>query len=152
QKLRLFSDSQIAGLWDRVRSETDPSVRSPLPLDASVVDATFFRTDGSPDDLRGKIATYIVTIKPRLVLSLLKSGGPTVVPLRVIGLARLLAINAASAAEPLEEWEVSLARLLGRIGRLWATLGRDRQELIGLLRLPEQSAILDSRESRDLTV
>ncbi len=139
-KLKHFSELDLARLWASVQREFEPRGLG-APFDREAVPAGFLNLD-APAKLQRKLAQYIVSLKPALILARLNRGLFRD-PRESMGPARLLLLN--SVVVPLESDPVrlDLVRSLGRLSALWRQLMRgSATDLVRLLRLPLESHLV----------
>ena len=140
-KVELLVDAQVGVLWSAVQRELDPESTPAIIDHKGLLEPSWLKYKNA-HETRGKLAAYVVELKPRLLVEAAKEGR-TAVPLRVPGLVDIASWKSASAAERLTEQERSLATCIQRLSKLVESLsGRDEADLEMALGLLPQSRLL----------
>lgn len=148
QKLAALSDVTLVQQWSRVQREFADDFGVPrLDTESPWLPAKFLEL-GSGDQLRQKLARYVVELKPKLV-ALRIAAGIYSHPIDAIGPARLLAINTTSTPLERDVLRLDLARGISRISAAWTTLLKGKlPALASLLRLDLDTRLLQGADAK----
>ncbi len=144
-KLQKVDDNTISILWDRTLSEFDTYRTSSMQVEEGVIDIDFLKKEDAAKT-RQKLAEYVVSVKPKLLISRF-SRGLTRYPLESIGALRILSIPETNIANQVEEWEVNLARAISRLAFFWVEwLRKALHTFASVLEIDTNSSILAGSE------
>jgi hypothetical protein len=150
-KISLLNDEQLSGVWNRVQREFDPDRLHRMQDPESILPENFLRFD-STENVRDKVARYLVQLRPRLILAMSRIG-QTTIPVEAIPLSRVLSWQSAEASEPVSAQEELLAQSLARLASLYTRFFyKDIAEVVSLLRVPAGSRILSGPEFKKAEV
>jgi hypothetical protein len=120
QKIQLLNDSQVLELWSRIQGEFSPDRADCIKVNAKILPKNWLTTATIPE-MRDKIADYLVTIKPRLRLAMVKSGRQAIAQ-DAPGLASVLTVSHAPVAPSLSRIELDLVAALKRLRGYWESV------------------------------
>jgi hypothetical protein len=145
-KLAVLSGVTLVQVWSRIQREFDEDRGIPhLNAASSVLPPKFLDLEEG-DELRTKIARYVIEFKPKLVVERI-NGGSFSYPLDAVGPARLLSVNTTSPPLERDVLRLDLARGIGRIAAVWQTLlKRKLADLAALLRLVPETKLLQGAD------
>ena len=145
EKFDLLNDDQVISVWSRIQRELSPDRTYSMVQDLDILPENWLRTT-TISDVKSKISDYIVTLKPRLELSMFEAGRYTI-PSEAPSLAVVLSLSAEAVATPISQSELDLARALARLRAYWLRLlnrpGTDFSQALGL---PDRETFLDNEE------
>lgn len=117
-KLNLLDENQIVSVWSTIQSEFNSDRIYFMEVDPGIIPQNWLKTT-TINDLKDKIANYIVNLKPRLELKMLEAGRHVFPATGTPSLAKLLTLSDSAAANPISQVELDLARSLGRLETYW---------------------------------
>jgi hypothetical protein len=142
RKLELLDEQEAMEVWSRIKSEASRESPGSIKIRVKIVPKSWLKTT-TVDEAKKKIADYLVSLKPRLQLAMLKAGR-VVVPDDAPPLASLLTWSRPTAATPASHVEQDIATALRRLRSYWESVlarpGTEFDLALGMrISLPDQT-------------
>lgn len=145
-KLNLVDEDSIVDVWSRIQSEFSLDRVCFMHADSDIIPVNWLRTT-TMDDLKHKIAHYVVDLKPRLTLRMYEAGRDGLPFTGTPSVARLLSLAVSAAVKPISQVKLDLARSLGRLHSYWVEiLSQKRINFHRALGLGDNISFADSQE------
>jgi hypothetical protein len=142
-KLDLLEVKQLVLVWTLLQREFDPERDARLEKVNSILPNDFLKYDDEASS-RNKLAEYVVSIKPRLMLAL-QGRGISGYPVEVPELARILTWKSTAAADRPSMADVRLATALRRVTWLSNKLfDRAPEDIIAVLNVDGSSLLIQT--------
>ncbi|MEO8339852.1 MAG: hypothetical protein ABI604_09065 [Nitrospirota bacterium] len=149
KKIDMLTDLQVASLWSSLRREFDDDRRGRMQDPESLLPPNFLQYETS-EKAREKIVNYVIHLKPKLTLAMMRQEIAGI-PKEMVELPRILSWQSSDASCPVSKQEEVLGRALGRLCAI-LTSGhfKSKSEIGLLLGLPEESRIISGPETEAL--